>query len=778
MVDFFSDFVTLKEVIGASAAKTIVVPATEVPIVGKTPIAPITRDTGDRLIDIVEKQRQVAFPLSREQLNVPITSHDRATDEVLYEAANDASQKYYLPRYQLAEEIVSGERRYRIATEREEHNWRFVVYLQAYPAASLEIAARTAHILPHTAQVILQENQQEWLFQEVTAVGNTLKAVLRLRSLEERDELYQVLTDPDRQTLLKVNRQTSVAIPSPYWQVALYLPEAISYANIAASAASRFNFTQALTLEAWVRLENPELDQKIVGKSQIGNGYVLGIIHRKIYAEFWDRQGKRYVLQAGNLQPRTWTHIAVTWQRGDRAIAYINGREVGHTSASPELLGISLFPLVLGAAPWNTRQWQTIGWLKEVRIWSQARTGQQIQATMQQQLTGQETGLVGNWVASAATGTTLRDRTPNGHHASLHGKAQWGQTPAVYQQITERLAQIVDRHFFFPPILHEYIFTGLQPNIPSHQGFKRFTVSWQGRDHAYFQSASDRHQVYYIPDQFEIGTRIDSPTPTMSLQFSSPNGSLASQQAKLSYYATPVVVEERLVAASQELRRQFPTFFPTALANINFTPLHQTAGLRFELHVPRHDGATPLVSQDTAQISLRDGILHTLTLSLPDFQAIWDALFATRREQALFTGQVIVELEGFFPETIPFLGRLREEPARVLDAILDLTQSAMYSKTITVKGFSTLFESLPDTSPDGNLLAILVDFERGDTVELNPQQLEVQSQVSFPLTDIVLRREESGTYRYKRKAIRQYGNSEDQDWRETNFDILYPDADI
>ena len=64
------------------------------------------------------------------------------------------------------------------------------------------------------------------------------------------------------------------------------------------------------------------------------------------------------------------------------------------------------------------------GTVDEVRIWDVARSAEDIKASMNQRLIGNEPGLVAYYRFDEGQGTTLFDQTDNGHHGTIHG-ATW-----------------------------------------------------------------------------------------------------------------------------------------------------------------------------------------------------------------------------------------------------------------------------------------------------------------------------------------------------------------
>jgi hypothetical protein len=108
----------------------------------------------------------------------------------------------------------------------------------------------------------------------------------------------------------------------------------------------------------------------------------------------------------------------------------------------------------------------------------------------------------------------------------------------------------------------------------------------------------------------------------------------------------------------------------------------------------------------------------------------------------------------------------------VWNAILDPSVSAVYSKAITVKTFKQKFDP-PHDNPDNQIMAIVVDFESGQSVELNADNLERSVTLPLPISSYVLGKEDLGQYRYKVRVIRLAGETADAQPRTHNTSLLF-----
>jgi hypothetical protein len=115
----------------------------------------------------------------------------------------------------------------------------------------------------------------------------------------------------------------------------------------------------------------------------------------------------------------------------------------------------------------------------------------------------------------------------------------------------------------------------------------------------------------------------------------------------------------------------------------------------------------------------------------------------------------------------------KPDPTVIWGIILDPSTPAEYLKTVQVRAVSGMFDAPPD-KPNDRVLAILVQFEKGGTVELTPAKLEAETKIRMPLADVILGAGGPPVYRYRCQVIRAGGRQQDTVWREDSFDILFP----
>jgi hypothetical protein len=137
---------------------------------------------------------------------------------------------------------------------------------------------------------------------------------------------------------------------------------------------TRFNSTNAVTIEAWTYFLNSQGCQTVVDNSW-NLSYWFGVCGTDtVEARPQFRRGNTGAVDAGQaIRYFTWNHLAVTYD-GANVAFYINGRPAGGGTLAAAPLATA--DLHIGGSPASELLGGT---LDEVRIWSVARTQQQIQ---------------------------------------------------------------------------------------------------------------------------------------------------------------------------------------------------------------------------------------------------------------------------------------------------------------------------------------------------------------------------------------------------------------
>ena len=126
------------------------------------------------------------------------------------------------------------------------------------------------------------------------------------------------------------------------------------------------------------------------------------------------------VTSTGLLNSNQWYHIAAVNNGGNRKL-YVNGVEY-NLSGSALNVSANSNPLRIGSDS-SGRFFD--GRIDEVRIWDIARSQDDIVATLDTVLSGEETGLVAYYTFNEGSGIILEDQTGNGHSGTLVGSPSW-----------------------------------------------------------------------------------------------------------------------------------------------------------------------------------------------------------------------------------------------------------------------------------------------------------------------------------------------------------------
>jgi hypothetical protein len=150
----------------------------------------------------------------------------------------------------------------------------------------------------------------------------------------------------------------------------------------------RFDTSAAMTLEAWV-YRSDETGCEAIVDHNLSLSYWFGTCPRPRFY----RSGPGFAEADTQIHSNRWTHVAVSYD-GSVAQFYINGDDAG--SGSVGFGGLLANDLRIGGSA--TGNFLT-GRLDEVRLWSVARTQEQIRATMFEELTsvGNAIGLQAVW---------------------------------------------------------------------------------------------------------------------------------------------------------------------------------------------------------------------------------------------------------------------------------------------------------------------------------------------------------------------------------------------
>ena len=170
-----------------------------------------------------------------------------------------------------------------------------------------------------------------------------------------------------------------------------------------------FDVTDALTVEAWVKFDAVPADtfppkwQAVVTKGDAW-GLTRFLNTSRICFRTSNGEALHDLIVPADFEPDTWYHVAGVFDGGSHSKSlYVNGVLVNSASYAGPLATNDFRVLLGGNEEYGDRA--LAGVLDTVRVWSLARTQEQLRAAMRRHVLGTEAGLLGGWRFDEAPGT-------------------------------------------------------------------------------------------------------------------------------------------------------------------------------------------------------------------------------------------------------------------------------------------------------------------------------------------------------------------------------------
>ncbi len=179
------------------------------------------------------------------------------------------------------------------------------------------------------------------------------------------------------------------------------------------------------TVEAWIyptTLGTPTYARTILATSNGFNTYTMwfGTYNNEIRVWSYATSNTNYQTTTGaNLAINNWYHIAVTATKGGLTRVYVNGvQKLSYTNLG---LGVNWSAITTIGDLRPERALGFMGKIADVRVWNVIRTPAEIQYGMNNDLVGNETGLIGYWPCHEGSGTLVEDHAGIPHDGTLDG---------------------------------------------------------------------------------------------------------------------------------------------------------------------------------------------------------------------------------------------------------------------------------------------------------------------------------------------------------------------
>ena len=170
--------------------------------------------------------------------------------------------------------------------------------------------------------------------------------------------------------------------------------------------SSSLNPTGGFTFEAWVAVTDSGGCSSIAGKKWTETWWI-GVCGTTLRSYL---RGSGSLRDGGVIPAGKWTHIAVTWDGANRR-HYING-ELISTFADPTPPTTNTSPVDIGSDV--AYRHTPIGAIDEVRLWSVARTTQQLRDAINEPILADTTGLIATWGLNANANDVTGDHNGAG----------------------------------------------------------------------------------------------------------------------------------------------------------------------------------------------------------------------------------------------------------------------------------------------------------------------------------------------------------------------------
>ncbi len=197
------------------------------------------------------------------------------------------------------------------------------------------------------------------------------------------------------------------------------------------------NISGAYTMEAWVKLDAFTANGNAVGWSRIidiGQGEgddnlflafqsTTGELALGTYVGTTGSGGTSTQVASPSAVPlNEWIHVAGVNDGAGNAYVYINGIKVATATGQNAAADVARNSNYIGKSNFSLDSF-TDGQISDVRLWNVARSDAEIAANYNNQLTGNESGLVFNYAFDGLDGTTVIDNTANGNDGTANGGA-------------------------------------------------------------------------------------------------------------------------------------------------------------------------------------------------------------------------------------------------------------------------------------------------------------------------------------------------------------------
>jgi hypothetical protein len=184
---------------------------------------------------------------------------------------------------------------------------------------------------------------------------------------------------------------------------------------------AKLHLSGQMTVEAWIKPDESVAGRKasyVLSKWATGSGFWVRMAGGRQPLELQFGIGDQSFNAPYTPPMDQWTHVALVCD-GNEARLLVNGKIVAKPALAAALKANDATFCIGWSVSHEGANWR--GMIDEVRLWSAARTPEQIQETMRRRLEGNEPGLVGYWDDEPWRWSPMADLTGNGNDAEFGG---------------------------------------------------------------------------------------------------------------------------------------------------------------------------------------------------------------------------------------------------------------------------------------------------------------------------------------------------------------------
>ena len=174
-----------------------------------------------------------------------------------------------------------------------------------------------------------------------------------------------------------------------------------------------------LTVEAWVYLRSYNNFSRLIdfacGQNGGNNNVIVAVSSGtpgKPMLDIYNGSSGSGFASTTTIPLNTWAHLACVLN-GSTGYIYINGVQTGYSTTANTPQNVTRTYNYIGKSNWTGDGYANMK-VDELRIWSTARTANEIKSTMYKELNGNESGLLAYYKMSNGSGTTLSDNKSGG----------------------------------------------------------------------------------------------------------------------------------------------------------------------------------------------------------------------------------------------------------------------------------------------------------------------------------------------------------------------------